>query len=252
MKLYREFATLYTAGAYTEYSARIADLLPSVLKRFNFSPTSILDLACGEGTFAVRVAKRRLRVTGVDQSPDMLRFARAKANRERVVVKFIRRDMKFLNFQKRFDLVTCWFDSLNYLLKPADLEKTFRGVYRALREEGLFIFDMNTLYTLSDFLQRNPTRVEQDTSDLFDLHRLSYDRRRRIATFKLTGFVRRDGSWTRVDEEHHERGYSLNQIKKSLKAAGLRQLAMWGSIRKLTPPRSDTRRVWFVAQRPMI
>jgi ubiquinone/menaquinone biosynthesis C-methylase UbiE len=249
LKIYRQFATLYTGGPYTEYSARVADILPSVLRRFNASPKSILDIACGEGTFAVKMAKKGFQVTGVDQSPNMLRFARQKAEKARVRVRLIRRDMRFLNFQKRFDLVTCWFDSLNYLLKPTDLEKTFRGVYRALREQGLFIFDMNTIYSLSEFLQQNPCRVQQDTPKLFDVHRLSYDGKRRIAAFKITGFVRSGGSWTRVDEEHHEKAYSLNQIKQCLKTAGLKQIALWGSIRKLTAPKSDTRRVWFVSQR---
>jgi ubiquinone/menaquinone biosynthesis C-methylase UbiE len=251
LSIYREFASLYAAGQYPEFSATVAQILPSILRRLNASPRDVLDLACGEGTFAVRMAKKGFRVTGVDQSPNMLQFARRKARNAKVHVNFIRRDMRSLQFEKTFDLVTCWFDSLNYLLKLSDLEKTFKGVYRALRANGLFIFDMNTIYTLSDFLQRTPCRVEHDTPKFFTTHRLSYNKRRLTATFKITGFVRRGQTWTRIDEEHHERGYMLNQIKNSLKTAGLRQLALWGSIRKLTPPKRDTRRVWFVAQRPM-
>jgi SAM-dependent methyltransferase len=37
-----------------------------------------LDAACGTGRFAARLAARGYRVTGVDSSPDMLAFARAK------------------------------------------------------------------------------------------------------------------------------------------------------------------------------
>jgi hypothetical protein len=58
LKIYREFATLYARGPYSEYSARIADILPSVLKRFEAYPVNLLDVACGEGTFAIRMAKR--------------------------------------------------------------------------------------------------------------------------------------------------------------------------------------------------
>ncbi|MCS7240468.1 MAG: class I SAM-dependent methyltransferase [Candidatus Bipolaricaulota bacterium] len=94
MGIYREFARLYTCGAYPEYSRRMAELLPAVLKRFGANPETLLDLACGEGTFAVLMAQQGLRVTGVDASPEMLRFARKKAEEAGVEVHFIEQDMR--------------------------------------------------------------------------------------------------------------------------------------------------------------
>jgi SAM-dependent methyltransferase len=232
LSIYKGFATLYAGGVYPEYSKRIAGILPSVLKKLKVSPTEVMDLACGEGTFATIMAKKGYKVTGVDLSPEMLG------------------DMRSLKFQEKFDLVTSWFDALNYLLALRDLERTFKGVYRALRRQGLFIFDMNTIYALEKLWQQYPSTVEQDTSKYFTVHRPSYNKKRLIATLKITGFIRRNGAWTRIDEEHREKGYSLTQIKKSLKVAGFGQIALWGSIRKMTRPRQDTRRVWFVAQRP--
>ena len=250
MNTYKEFATLYAGGVYPNYSKRIASILPSVLKKLKINPTDLLDLACGEGTFATVMAKKGYKVTGVDQSSEMLRFARQKARRSKVPVRFVRRDMRSLNYRQEFDLVTCWYDALNYLLKLRDLERAFRGVYKALRRKGLFIFDMNTIYALSKLWQKYPSTVEQDTSEYFEVHRPSYDKKRLIATFEITGFVREKGSWTRIDESHREKGYTLTQVTRSLKKSGFKQLALWGSIRKMTAPRNYTRRVWFVAQRP--
>ena len=250
LKIYKEFATLYAGGVYPNYSKRIASILPSVLKKLKVSPTDLLDLACGEGTFATKMAKKGYKVTGVDQSSEMLRFARQKARRAKVPVRFVRRDMRSLNYQEKFDLVTSWYDALNYLLTLRDLERTFKGVYKALRRKGLFIFDMNTIHALSKLWQQYPSTVEQDTSKYFEVHRPSYDKKRLIATFEITGFVKEKGSWTRADESHLEKGYTLTQVTKSLKKAGFRQLALWGSIRKMTAPRQDTRRVWVVAQHP--
>ena len=249
MKIYKEFATLYAGGVYSNYSKRMASILPSVLKKLKVSPTDLLDLACGEGTFATKMAKKGYKITGVDQSQEMLRFARQKAKMSRVHVKFVRRDMRSLGFREKFDLVTSWYDALNYLLTLRDLERTFRGVYKALRPKGLFIFDMNTIYALSKLWQLYPSTVEQDTSEYFEVHRPSYDKKRLIATFEITGFVREKGSWTRIDENHREKGYALPEVTRSLKKAGFRQLALWGSILKMTAPQANTRRVWFVAQR---
>lgn len=45
----------------------------------------VLDLGCGSGNVALRLARRGLRVTGVDLSPDMLNLARQKTPPEATV-----------------------------------------------------------------------------------------------------------------------------------------------------------------------
>lgn len=69
MGIYQAFAEFYTKGPYPNFSRRVAELLPSVLERFGAKPRAILDLACGEGTFAVLMAQKGFQMTGVDASP---------------------------------------------------------------------------------------------------------------------------------------------------------------------------------------
>jgi 2-polyprenyl-3-methyl-5-hydroxy-6-metoxy-1,4-benzoquinol methylase len=248
MSIYAEFAQFYAKGLYPEFSKRVAQLLPSILERFGTKPKTILDIACGEGTFAVLMAQQGLKVTGIDASPQMLRFAREKAKEAGVKVQFIEQDMRFLSLKKRFDLVTCWYDSLNYLLEDDDLVKTFANVAQALNPKGLFIFDMNTIYGLAVGWQRRFTWVEQDTSELFDVHRPSYDYEQNLATLRITGFVRKGEFWQRIDEEHKERSYSLEEIRSALKRTGLTELACWGNLQEMTPPKPESGRVWFVVR----
>ncbi len=94
--MYNEFARFYVKGDWPRYSAQMARILPSVLEHFGLWPRTILDLACGEGTFAVAMAKRGLQVTGVDQSPEMLEIARGRAANEGVKIKFLQQDMRSL------------------------------------------------------------------------------------------------------------------------------------------------------------
>jgi ubiquinone/menaquinone biosynthesis C-methylase UbiE len=249
MSIYERFAYFYAKGPYLQFSERILELLPAVLARFDARPQTILDIACGEGTFAVAMAKKGLQVTGVDQSPQMLQFARERAERENVKVEFVLQDMRSLPFEERFDLVTCWFDSLNYLLELEDLEKTFAGVCRALKKAGLFIFDMNTIYGLAVDWQRYHCYVQQDTAELFEIHRPSYDLEKNIATMKITGFVKEGDGWTRMDEVHRERGYTLEDIRQCLKEVGFQELACWGNLVEMSEPKPDCARVWFAVQR---
>jgi len=249
MSFYDKFATFYTKGPYPRYSQKMVVLLPAVLARFDAQPQTILDIACGEGTYAVAMAKKGFRVTGVDRSPQMLEFAKERAERENVEVEFLLQDMRSLPFEERFDLVTCWFDSLNYLLELEDLTKTFTGVYQALRKTGLFIFDMNTIYGLAVDWRRHHCYVQQDTSELFEIHFPSYDPEKNIAIMKIAGFVKEGDGWTRMDEVHKERGYILEDIRQCLQTVGFEELACWGSLEEMSELRPNSGRVWFVLQK---
>ena len=151
MTLYGDdFAEVYSKYGYNEFSARVAELLPRVLTMLRVTPVQVLDLSCGEGTFAVKMAEKGYRTAGVDRSPSMLRLARREAREARVNVRFTESDVRSLRFHEEFDLVTSWYDSLNYLLRLNDLKKAFAGAFRALRPGGFFLFDMNTPGTLSE------------------------------------------------------------------------------------------------------
>ncbi len=247
----RDFAQVYSKYGYNEFSARVADLLPRVLAKLRVRPRQVLDLSCGEGTFAVKMAKRGLRVTGVDRSSAMLRLGRRKAREARLRVRFIESDVRALRFHEEFDFATSWYDSLNYILRLDDLKKTFAGVFRALQPGGYFLFDMNTPRTLSKGWQRHPSFVEVDTRDAFVIHRSTWDARKRVASLKVTCFVLRDGHWSRVDELHRERAYPLPQIRTCLRQVGFIEVGCWGSIRRMTPPRTGDRRYWFAVRRPL-
>ncbi len=250
MEIYRGFAEIYANGPYLVYSKRVADLLPGMLKASSTKPESLLDLACGEGTFAIIQAQQGMRVTGVDASPELLRFARTRASQAGVEVMFLEQDMRSLRLEASFDLVTCWYDSLNYILDYVDLVRVFRNVAQVLNPGGLFIFDMNTIHGLAvEWQHQSPAHVQQDTDTVFEIHRPRYDSKQSIATLRITAFVRKDSHWRRIDEEHRERGYALTDIKRALDEAGLRQLACWGNPWEMSPPRPDSGRVFVIAQR---
>ena len=60
------------------YDAEVA-LLERLFQAHALEGNSVLDLGCGTGQHAIRLAKRGFDVTGVDRSPEMLRIARVKA-----------------------------------------------------------------------------------------------------------------------------------------------------------------------------
>jgi len=248
MPIYEEFAPIYAQGGYTNYSEKMARLLPEALGRLGKGHRKILDLACGEGTFARTAAELGYEVTGIDLSPRMIEIAREKTEEERV--SFFQGDMRQLDYEEEFDLVTCWFDGLNYLLEEEDILHTLAGVRKALREQGTFIFDINSLYQLKENWMEDPCTVQRDSAEVFELHRTSFNSRKNIATLKITAFLRGEEGWRRFDEEHKERGYSLEEIRKYCLQSGLRELDAWDDWETFTDPDERSGRIWFAWEKP--
>ena len=127
MTVYDRFAEIYAKGEYPNLSQAVAEILPSLMTQYEI-PTDgsrkLLDVACGEGSFAVEMAKKGWKVTGVDQSEEMLRLAIHRASTSKQDITFQKLDMRFIDYTNEFDIATCWFDSLNYMVTKDDLQST--------------------------------------------------------------------------------------------------------------------------------
>jgi len=251
MTIYNHFATFYQQGDYLRFSERLVEsVLPLYLGEMAIEPVDILDVACGEGSFAVGMSKLGYKMTGIDQSQRMIELAQARAKKESAQVNFLVEDMRSLSFNEAFDLVTCFFDSMNYLLTVNDLQETLQGVYNALRPGGTFIFDMNTIYGLAVVWMQEETYVQKDSDDFIEIHRQSFDYENEIATMLITVFKRKRRLWERIDEVHQERGYPLADIQLLLLKNGFEIAGMYGNLSNRTDVHTTTPRVWFAARKP--
>jgi SAM-dependent methyltransferase len=142
----RAFAPAYAAQydllyADKDYAAE-CDLLEQAWAPYADGPVrSILDVGCGTGGHALPFARRGYRVAGADLSSGMIGVAREKAAREALDVSFHVTAMQELAVDGRFDVVTCLFQAINYVLGEHDLAQTLRRVLSHLRPGGLFLFD---------------------------------------------------------------------------------------------------------------
>lgn len=69
---------------------------------------SILDVACGPGTYAIPLIKRGCKVVGIDFSHEMLRHLKIQANKENIQnIETIEKRWLETDFDKQFDTVLC-------------------------------------------------------------------------------------------------------------------------------------------------
>jgi SAM-dependent methyltransferase len=210
----------------------------------------IVDVACGTGIAVAKFATAGYRVTGVDRSPQMLAQARKRVAQSGLQgITFVEADMRDFTLDQPADLATCMFDSLNYLLAEADLAAAFRCAAAALRDGGLYVFDINTIFGLEEgWGSRDLIRC--DTDDWFIVSRTRWDHETLTNTLVFHGFIRRGEVWERFTETHVERGYPVAEIRALLEQVGLTVLAIYDAhAEDATDPGPKTSRVLVVARR---
>jgi SAM-dependent methyltransferase len=108
---------------------------------------AVLDLACGHGRIANRLATMGAEVTGLDATPLFLERARQEARARGLDIDFVEGDMRSLPWQGRFDHVISWFTSFGYF-HDDDNRRVLREAHRALRPGGKLLIEMNNLVEL--------------------------------------------------------------------------------------------------------
>ncbi len=246
MSTYNRFAYVYDRMGSDNFSVRMFGYTQKILSRLRYRPRAVLDLACGTGSVAVMWAKNNLSVFGVDGSTHMLEMAGKKARREKVKIEFSLQPMTSFSLPQNVDLVTCYFDSVNYLLRTNDLVDCFRAVNRVLYPGGYFIFDSNTPEAMK-VLWGSQTYADE-TDDMAWIWKNCYYPKAKRAEIKAAFFVRKGKNWERFDEIHTERGYTVTEIKKALKSADLKIVHIYECL-KFAKPDRKTMRIAVVARK---
>ncbi len=267
---YQEYAPFYDGSGQVRFAMLMNQYLSEVLIRHPIAGRRALDLACGTGTLALLLADAGWDVVGLDASADMLDQARAKAADLETPgsATFVLGDMRALEprtenqepansesvlgsqfsvLSSRFNLVTCFYDSLNYMLTEADLAACFRMAARALAPGGLFVADMNTRY----FLEHDWGTCEViEQIDFVQISQSYFDPATECSTMALTGFAGDDErGYRRFDETHIERAYPPELLGGLLRSAGMDVEAAYDCF-TFQPPSERTQRIAWIARKP--
>ncbi len=234
---YTRYAALYDRLGQSQWSEQLVRFtLDTLLPRFERHPRRALDLACGTGTAALLLARVGLAVTGLDGSPQMLAVARAKVEAAGLAVEFVVGDLCAdwrATVAGPFDLITCCYDSLNYLLEPAELTRAFTTVRLSLAPCGLLVCDLATASAYRDAEESQAWSLELD--DLSYGVATAWDEETRLASTYISCTPHSPDDDKPFFEPHVQRAYERAEVEAALDAAGLRLLATYGAA-PLRPP----------------
>ena len=211
---YDTFAWVYNRHWGTQFTPRAVAVLDEVILPALSSDAAILDLCCGTGQLAAILSDRGYRVTGIDGSEEMLKYARDNAPE----TGFIHADACEFSLPETFDLVTSFFDSLNHVMTLEELERVFRNVRSCLKPGGLFLFDFNLEAGYLDHWKGYNGIVEDDHVCVFPLE---YDAQNRLARFDAVIFRLIEGCWYRSEVHLTQRAYTVDEVRAALERAGM-------------------------------
>jgi SAM-dependent methyltransferase len=104
----------------------------------------VLDLGCGPGLYCTRLARRGLAVTGIDFSPNSIRYARETAAQQGLPITYRLADYDRLEDRGLYQ--AAMLIEGDFCVLPDDRRDSLLDrLYQALRPGGFFAFDVMTL-----------------------------------------------------------------------------------------------------------
>ncbi len=218
MEAYTDFAALYDRfmeeTPYDEWAACIHDILVNN----KICDGLVCDLGAGTGEMTRRFRDFGYDMIGIDNSDDMLMIARQKDNYSNDIL-YLNQDMREFELYGTVRAVISVCDCVNYLLSGDDVVKTFKLVNNYLDPKGLFVFDFNTVYKYRDII--GDTTIAEDNDDASFIWNNFYDAESGINEYDITFFVKEGALYRKFTETHYQKGYTLTEMKRFIKAAGL-------------------------------
>lgn len=211
---YDAFAPVYDDfNAQNDYELWIGSLLPQ-LERLGLRTGKLLDVACGTGRGFAPMLRRGWDITACDISPAMVDRAREKHRGE--PIDYDVADVRELPTYGEFRLVWALNDAVGYLLGEGDLQLALAAMGANLAEDGLLVFDCNTLRLF---------RAMYDPSEGLDRDVRWQWRARGL----VDGIYEAEISGEQIETHvHKQRHRSVPEVRRAMMDAGLGPLAALG------------------------
>ena len=106
-------------------------------------PTRVLDLGCGPGLYASRLARLGHECVGIDFSPASIAYAVDVAEKDGLRCTYVREDIRTADYGTGFGLVMLIFGEFN-VFRSADARRVLCKAFDALSDGGVLLLEPST------------------------------------------------------------------------------------------------------------
>ena len=250
MSAYESFARVYDMFMDNIPYKEWCNYLTGLLKEYEVEDGLVLELGCGTGNATRLLSDAGYDMIGVDNAPDMLEIALEKKEEEGQDILYLCQDMREFELYGTVKAIVSICDSMNYITEDEDLLEVFKLVNNYLDPEGVFIFDLNTVYKYEKILgEQTIAENREDASFIWDNY---YDEEEAINELALSLFVKEpsdsdDNLFRKYEELHVQKGYTLKQMKQMVANSGLTLLAAYDAFTH-EPADEECERIYIIAK----
>jgi ubiquinone/menaquinone biosynthesis C-methylase UbiE len=226
MEAYTDFASVYDKFMDDTPYEKWCENIVSKLGEYEINDGLVLELGCGTGSMTQLLAAKGYDMIGVDSSDEMLNIACEKKEKSGYDILYLNQDMREFELYGTVRAVVSVCDSLNYLLLDEDIIECFKLVNNYLDPKGIFFFDFNTKYKYETVI--GDSVIAENREECSFIWENFYDAEECINEYDLTIFVKDDEAsamgqelFSRFQEVHLQRGYTLEEMKAFIDKAGL-------------------------------
>lgn len=234
---YDFFSMIFDDVVLKEKYLRWEEFILRVWYNHDWSPDSLLDLACGTGNNLEIYAKRGIFVYGVDKSVKMLK----KAAEKKISGKYQLLESSFSDFRINtlVDAAICLDFSTNYILSASEFVRFLDRVYAYLASGGIFVFDFKPTKAFpAKNLIKKVGRYEFNC--IFDISNSPLVNAQITVSDLEAGIV--------YKELHEERGYDIEEIQTIVERSKFKNCKMYDNC-KIRDPSPDCELIQVVVRK---
>lgn len=243
--MYQEFSKIYEEKIKEDFDyKKMAAFVRSQLQMARIKPEQILDMGCGTGNASLELVFDARQMILCDPSQEMLTLARNKF-RAPYLPQFIQGRADEVRLPNRFDLVLSVLDVPNYL-EAGELRSYLKNSYNNLKDQGLLIFDLSSVYKLEE-MARIGTFIYDDENYFHVWENTLEDGKLQmeINLFSRQTQAGQDGLYQRITEKQTMFLHSKEEIEERAQESGFHILGTYDDYSEVRDG-VQTKRLVFV------
>jgi SAM-dependent methyltransferase len=194
---------------------------------------SVLELAAGPAGHALEYARRGVRATALDSSPEMVEYASMKARESRLQLRTAHADMIEFSLSDRFDLALLMQDSACHILTAKDMVRHLQCVAAHLNPGGIYVLELARPLVKGQLRSSANRSVNQWSASHHGIEVEiqwgseddAYDPRKGIVATSVTLIARLEGRSLNVQDTINTKIWSQYAIEKAIAESNVFSIA---------------------------
>lgn len=205
----------------------------------------LLEVSCGTGNVTFPLSRLGYNITAADSSVEMLSLAKQKNARACAGVRFVHQDMRKIDSEIKYDAVVSACDGVNYIDEDG-LCMFLNSSYKALKKDGVLLFDISSEHKLKNTLDGNS--YFDETDDTVCIWKNTYDENKSTLNMDVTIFSRQGELYERMNEVHTQYAHKEQDVVNAAKQAGFAEVLVYECL-TFDEPKAETQRLQFVCRK---